>query len=143
MLGLTADGGIKKIGYLDSCEPKFPFIDNGVPIITSIKNLISENINKFDLITIISYDSAVCGDPTTIRTVFKNSGLDVSSQINFQMPYIATIDKEREIKEFIGESQSTIVVSNANIEFENITKNVKPSIFRLFEQSILDRMKDI
>lgn len=111
LLGLNADDPPEKLGHLDTCAHEEALIDG--PAIDpdgGIAALIAANAHRFGAFSVLVHDSAICDSPADLAALFRGSPFVRWQEIGYRTPYVAILDGESRITEYLGEAESAVAV---------------------------------
>ena len=105
LLGLNATGTPIQIRHLDTCGKP---LDQLTSLDYSFQKDIDLLASTFGAFAVVAHDSAVCV-PADFKRLFARSGLTEWDKIGFRTPYVAIISGSGKVKEFFGQTETTIV----------------------------------
>jgi len=104
LIGLGNDQSAVVLQHQDTCEP----YRHQEPLVDSFQNIM--NRESFQVFAVIAHDSAWCRDKEDMRPALESTNLEAWQTLEFRVPYIAIIDKNRTQQEFLGSPNESLVI---------------------------------
>jgi hypothetical protein len=134
-ISVTAGRGLTLYGVLESGPPvPIQHLDtcgSSPESLTSNNYSFQDDISRFGDIfgafIIVAHDSAVCGQ-TNLSSLFTNTGLTEFNNISMRTPYIAIISGDKQVKEYVGDTEQAILIKATNFIRPKISAEISQRI---------------
>ncbi len=110
VVGFDADFSPVKLGHVDTCAYDGALRDILELDGEGFQAVIERNSDYFGAFAIIAHDSALCEEKYDFSSLFEGTGLQRWKQIGFRTPYIGLIAGNGDTSEYLGETETAIVV---------------------------------